>query len=310
MGVSQNTALHQTIGMTLAPDLLRRYELAALPEAVMTSDMAQAPEKTGMKLIEAHVPDLYSFKSIAYIAIYSLVPLILAHLINLISWWAPLVSTAAWDILAFYLMSRMSRNAEKIRERYRTKYSDRAYQQFFYRYVVPVFATCTIGFLVILAVENNRFLPALYPYDHALYQTLSPWWIFVPVGIFLLVFSLMALRTSINGGFDRDTELFLYIIHPEKSFPIQGGMYQYVRHAHYAEGIWMGIALAFLAQNWMGFIMASMVFLECYGIARAEDEELIRRYGASFETYVRSKPMFFPRLKDLGGLVKLVLTGL
>jgi len=70
----------------------------------------------------------------------------------------------------------------------------------------------------------------------------------------------------------------------------------------------MGIALAFLAQNWMGFIMAFMVLLECYGIARAEDKELIRRFGASFETYVRSKPMFFPRLKDLGGLAKLVLT--
>jgi protein-S-isoprenylcysteine O-methyltransferase Ste14 len=72
----------------------------------------------------------------------------------------------------------------------------------------------------------------------------------------------------------------------------------------------MGIALAFLAQNWMGFIMVFMVFLECYAIARVEDEELIRRYGASFETYVRGKPMFFPRLKDLGSFVKLVLAGL
>jgi hypothetical protein len=70
-----------------------------------------------------------------------------------------------------------------------------------------------------------------------LYQTLSPWWLLMPVGIVLLFFSLLALRKSINGGFDSDTELFLYIIHPEKSFPIQGGMYQYVRHAHYAEGI-------------------------------------------------------------------------
>jgi len=275
----------------------------------MTIDMAQAPEKTGMKLVEAHVPDLYSFKSIVYVAACFLGPLVLAHLINLTSWWAPPVSAVAWNTLAFYLMSRMPRNAEKIQERYRTKYGDGAYQQFFYRYVVPVFAPCTVGFLMILAVEDNRFLPALYPYGHVLYQTLSPWWVFVPIGFALLVFSLLALRKSINGGFDRDTELFLYIIHPEKSFPIQGGIYQFVRHAHYAEGIWMGIALAFLAQNWMGFIMASMVFLECYGIARAEDEELIRRYGASFEAYARSKPMFFPRLKDLGGLVELVLTG-
>jgi protein-S-isoprenylcysteine O-methyltransferase Ste14 len=275
----------------------------------MTSGMAQAPEKTGMKLIEAYVPGVYSFKSIVYIAVCFLAPLVLAHLINLTGWWAPLVSAAAWNTLAFYLMSRMSRNAEKIRDRYRTEYGDRAYQQFFYRYVVPASGACTVGLLMILAVENNRFLPALYPYGHVLYQTLSPWWIFVPAGIVLLVFSLLALRKSINGGFDRDTELFLYIIHPEKSFPIEGGMYEYVRHAHYAEGIWMGIALAFLAQNWMGFIMAAMVWLECYGIARAEDEELIRRYGASFQAYVRSKPMFFPTLKNLGGLVKLILSG-
>jgi protein-S-isoprenylcysteine O-methyltransferase Ste14 len=162
---------------------------------------------------------------------------------------------------------------------------------------------------MILAVENSRFLPALYPYPHVLYQTLSPWWLFVPVGIILLVFSVLAMRTSINGGFDRDTEFFLYIIHPEKSFPIQGGMYQYVRHAHYAQGVWMGIALALLAQNWMGLILAFMVFVECYAVARAEDEELIRRYGVSFETYVKSTPMFFSRLKDLGSLVRLVLTG-
>ncbi|MBN1316225.1 MAG: hypothetical protein JXA42_12175 [Anaerolineales bacterium] len=162
---------------------------------------------------------------------------------------------------------------------------------------------------MIPAVENNRFLPALYPYDHVLYKTLSPWFILIPIGIVLFIFSLQSLRKSINGGFDRDTELFLYIIHPEKSFPIQGGIYQYIRHAHSAEGIWMGIGLAFLAQNWMGFIMTFMLILECYGIARAEDEELIRRYGASFETYARIKPMLFPRLKDLGALVKLVLIG-
>jgi protein-S-isoprenylcysteine O-methyltransferase Ste14 len=275
----------------------------------MTRATAQAPQKTGMKLVEAYVPGLYSFKSVVYVALCFVGPLVLAHRINLIGWWAPLLSTAAWDALAFYLMSSMSRNAERIRQRYRTQFGDRAYQQFFYRYVVPAAAPATIGFVVILAVENNRFLPALYPYDHVLYQALSPWWIFVPVGIVLLAFSLVALRTSINGGFDRDTELFLYIIHPEKSFPIEGGMYQYVRHAHYAEGIWMGIALAFLAQNWMGFVLAGMVCLECYGIARVEDAELIRRYGAPFETYARSKPMFFPRLKELGGLVKLVLTG-
>jgi len=275
----------------------------------MRLDAANAPEKTGMKLIQEYVPGLYSLKSIAYIAICFFAPLVPTHLINRIGWWAPLVSAAAWNGLAFYLMSRMSRNAESIRERYMARYGDRAYQQFFYRSVVPVFSPCMIPFLMVLAVGNSPFLPSLYPYDGALYRTLLAWWILAPIGVMLFSFSVWAMRKSINGGFDRDTELFLYIIHPEKSFPIQGGMYQYVRHAHYAEGIWMTIAAAFLAQNGMGFVMAAMFVLPYYAIARAEDKELIRRYGASFETYVKSKPMFFPRLRDLGGLVKLVLSG-
>ena len=45
------------------------------------------------------------------------------------------------------------------------------------------------------------------------------------------------------------------------------------------------------------------------GMKLIEDKELIRRYGATFETYVKSKPMFFPRLRDLGSLVRLVLSG-
>jgi hypothetical protein len=275
----------------------------------MRSDAANAPEKAGMRLIEEYVPGLYSVRSIAYMVVCFLVPVVPAHLINRIGWWSPLISAAAWNVLAFYLMSRMSWNAESIRQRYLARYGDRAYQQFFYRYVVPVFAPCTIPFLMILAVGNSQFVPSLYPYEHVLYRMLSPWWVFVPVGVLLLTFSVWAMRKSINGGFDRDTELFLYIIHPEKSFPVQGGMYQYVRHAHYAEGIWMGIGAAFLAQDWMGFLIAFLFVLPYYGIARAEDRELIRRYGASFETYVRSKPMFFPRLKDLGSLVRLVLSG-
>ena len=275
----------------------------------MRSDAANTPGKTGMKLIKEHVPSLYSLRSITYILICTLAPVVLAHLVNRIGWWAPLVSAAAWNALAFYLMSRMSWNAESIRERYLARYGDRAYEQFFYCYVVPVFSPCMIPFLMILAVENSRLVPPLYPYDHVLYRTLSPWWLFVPLGVFLLAFSVWAMRKSINGGFDRDTELFLYIIHPEKSFPIQGGMYQYVRHAHYAEGIWMAIGAAFLAQNWMGFLMAFMFLLPYYGIARAEDKELIRRHGASFETYVKSKPMFLPRLRDVGSLVRLVLSG-
>ena len=71
----------------------------------------------------------------------------------------------------------------------------------------------------------------------------------------------------------------------------------------------MGIGAAFLAQNWMGFVVALLFFFLYCAIAREEDKELIRWYGTWFEAYVRSKPMFFPRLRDLRNLVKLVFNG-
>ena len=151
----------------------------------MSSNGADAPGKTGMRLIEEHVPSLYSLRGIATIAACFLAPIVLAHLINRIGWWAPLISAAAWNGLAFYLMARMPQNAESIRERYLARYGDRAYERFFYRYVVPVFSPCMIPFLMILAVGNGRFVPPLYPYDHVLYRTLPPWWLFVPAGVFL-----------------------------------------------------------------------------------------------------------------------------
>jgi predicted membrane chloride channel (bestrophin family) len=62
-----------------------------------------SPRKTGMGLIEEHVPGLYSLRSNAYIAGCFLVPIVLAHLINQIGWWTPLISAAAWNVLAFSL---------------------------------------------------------------------------------------------------------------------------------------------------------------------------------------------------------------
>ena len=41
--------------------------------------------------------------------------IVLAHLINQIGWWMALISAAAWNVRAFYLMPRVSWDAERIR---------------------------------------------------------------------------------------------------------------------------------------------------------------------------------------------------
>ncbi len=116
-------------------------------------------------------------------------------------------------------------------------------------------------------------------------------------------------RDSVNGGFTLETELFLYIIYPEKTKKLQKGLYQYIRHPHYASGIYMCFGFALLSQNLMALILALLFAISYYFIAQAEDKELIIRFGLSFETYVGSKPCFLPHFKDLSSFLKLIFTG-
>jgi len=267
-------------------------------------------EKSGMEILKEYIPEIKSIKMLFIMGAPIIGLLIFTYIFNLIDWWAPLVLMLLSSIITFYLMSILPKNAEKIRKKYINKYGDLAYRKFFYRHIIPILAPASVIEIMILMVKNNEFIPSLVPYgDHILYQPLIPWQVSLPVGLFILIFAILMARRSINGGFDADTELYLYIIYPEKSRKIQGGTYQYIRHAHYAHGVYLAISFAFLSQNIMGFILTFIFIVTSYFISRFEDRELERRYGESFKEYIKSKPMFFPKIKELGSFFKLVFTG-
>ncbi len=256
------------------------------------------------------MPEIISIKTISLIVISNGIVFVLIHFLNMIDWWIPLLIAIIANVLTYWGMSRVSHNAEKIRVHYRNKYKNRAYAKFFYHYIIPLIPSNMAVFFLIIVVENNKFLPMFYP-DYGtniLYQSILPWQLAFPLGIFLIGLYPLMSRDAVNGGFSIDTELFLYIIYPEAAKKLQGGVYQYIRHPHYAEGIYMCFGFAFLSQNIIAFVIAIMFFVSYYGIARSEDKELVRRYGSAFEDYVKSTPCFVPRVKDFYLFMILIFT--
>lgn len=268
-------------------------------------------KKSGIEILKEYYPGIFGPKFMIIQAMYFLLIMVLIYFLNKIAWWAPLLIQIPLAIIIPVLsLGLASKNAEKLREKYRKKYGDKAYPKFFNRYIYWMMVPIMIAFINIAIVYSNYIFPSMYHFgDNILYQALMPWWICIPIAIGLFIFAGLLNRGSINGGFDIDTEMFLYIIYPEKAKHIEGGVYNYVRHAHYSQGPYMAIALALLANSLTGFILAFMSIIGIYFVAKIEDYELIRRYGDSHEEYVKNKPMFFPKFKDIKGYMKLILTG-
>ncbi len=265
-------------------------------------------DKSGIDLLKEYMPEITNVKTILLMIFPTVIILFLVYFLNMVDWWAPLLVGIAINVLAYWTMSRITRNAEKIRESYRNKYGAEAYGKFFYHYLIPAIPPNMLVWFLIIMVENNNFFPMFYPSynNNLLYQTIIPWQLAFPLAIFLLALYPLMSRDSVNGGFTLDTELFLYIIYPDKAKKLQGGLYQYIRHPHYASGIYMCFGFVVLSQNLIALILALLFAINYYFVAQSEDKELIRRYGSSFETYVKNKPHFLPQLKDLNSFFRLL----
>lgn len=266
---------------------------------------------SGIDILKEYMPEITSIKTLLPIIISTGIVLVLVHFLNMIDWWVPLLVAIIINVLAYWTMARISQNAEQIHKTYHNKYKNRAYAKFFYYYLIPAIPPNMTVFYIIIMVENNTFLPMIYPSyeNNILYQSIIPWQLAFPLGIFLIGLYPLMSRKAVNGGFALDTELFLYIIYPEKAKKLQGGVYQYLRHPHYAEGIYMCFGFAFLSQNIIAFIFAFMFYVSYYFIAQSEDKELIRRYGPSFEEYVKNTPRFLPKLNEMIPFLNLIFFG-
>jgi protein-S-isoprenylcysteine O-methyltransferase Ste14 len=74
------------------------------------------------------------------------------------------------------------------------------------------------------------------------------------------------------------------------------GIYRRVRHPRYLASV-LALAMCALVSNYLAIYVLLVAFVPViYVVARLEERELLDRFGAAYESYRRTTPMFIPRI--------------
>jgi len=71
---------------------------------------------------------------------------------------------------------------------------------------------------------------------------------------------------------------------------VKHGMYAAVRHPLYLGWAMMYVAGMFFAQHWLIVVLGALGIACLYLVSMQEDEELVARFGTTYEEYARSVP--------------------
>ena len=210
-------------------------------------------------------------------------------------------------LLVFYFIS-MVNDSEKIREKYRKKYNKLAGQHFWYNYLAYINPIVSASFYFPILLKTDYFFPAIISLpSHFITNSMFPYYIVLPIGISLIIISLLIRRFS--GDYGIVTDSYLYMIYPEKGRLITEGMYKYIRNPQYlCRGI-MAIGFGFIANNIIAVLVGFIHFLSYLAIIPAEDKELIRRFGTEFESYKKNVPAFLPKYGNWKKFIKFIFIG-
>jgi hypothetical protein len=209
--------------------------------------------------------------------------------VDFFAWYAPLTSQLIIAGLCTVLAYMHMKNAQK----YREKYGECAYRYFFFRFIVPIFAT---GY----ALEIHPLLIKGEP--------LLPLWAALVMGVFLLLFRPLTLIHIKRAGFDNIGHGFgIYTIYPEEGPRIFSEIYSYIRHPMYLGSFCVALGFAFLRNSVIALATAFIFLVPILVEIRLEDHELIIRGGDNHRNYILSTGALFPR--DIRGFFKLLFLG-
>ena len=193
------------------------------------------------------------------------------------AWYAPLVSQSLVAVLCTGLAFAHMKNAEK----YREKYDKRAYRNFFFHFIVPIFATWYAMMFHPLLVGGEPILP---------------FWTAVVVGVFFWSIRPLTTIHITRAGFDNIGHGFgIYTVYPEKGPRVSSEIYSYIRHPMYMGSFCAALGFAFLRNNAIALLTALIFLIPTLVEIRLEDNEMIRRTGEKHREYVENTGALFPR---------------
>jgi len=211
-------------------------------------------ERIGKKILIEKLPDL-TIPHKAFLA-YGFQFLILFLLfvffwwISSFVWYGALIGISILSFFATFPLIVFTRNIEKIRDKYRKKYKDLAYQKIWYRYFIYIVPASYSSLWFIILLKTDYFLPAVISLPEN-FMTISilPIYFALSLGIIITIFGFLVGRPS--GGFDVDIDCYIYLVYPEESRKIEGGFYQFIRHPRYLSRGLVGLGLAVIANCWI-----------------------------------------------------------
>lgn len=222
--------------------------------------------------------------TILYILSLIGVVIVYFYFLNQIAYFMPIVTQAVMSIIVVLIGYVHTKRAED----YRDKYGGLAYQKYFYHYIIPLLVTWYAIFFHPLFITGENLLPI---------------WLALILGVlFFIMFVLVSIHIE-KAGFSVITHgMDLYSIFPEEATIVRGEIYGYVRHPLYLSLTFGCFALAFIANNYIAFILAFIQLIPCVVMGKVEDAELIKREGKGHREYIQSTAILFPFRRILGFL--------
>jgi len=260
--------------------------------------IVKTEDKTGVEIFFEYAPSLKRWQNAVLTYLYQI--LIFVVLI-VFFWWisslflygaiiGQLVITFSLTIPYVYVI----KNVDKIREAYRTKYDILAYQYFYYRFIIYIPPFGNASAILPFLLKTDYFLPSIISLpSHFITQDIFPYYSSIPISILFIILGVLIRKPS--GGYDVDIQLLVYLIFPEKSRKITGGIYDYIRHPQYMGEGFIIIGVGIFANNLLALIVSLIHFLAYIPIIRIEDSELIKRFGMDFKKYQNRVPALFPK---------------
>ena len=199
----------------------------------------------------------------------------------------------------------ITKNSEKIREKYLKKYNKLAAQKLWFHYetyTIP-FLSSSLYFPLILI--NYDFIPNIISLQpHFLTNSLFPFYISIPIGILIIIIGVKIKRPS--GGFGEIVESYIYLIYPDESKLLKDGKYQYIRHPRYLGRAAIAIGLAIIANNLLAVFVAAIHAGTFWSMIPYEEYELSRRFGDEFKSYKEKVPALIPRYGNWKKFIKYI----
>jgi len=152
---------------------------------------------------------------LSHIIIFILVMVFFWWISSTISIGAIIVQLIVSTFLSIYFIY-IAKNGDKIRVKYREKYGKLAGQKYWFSYQFPTMPFISAAYYFPLLLINYDFLPVIVKMPpHFINASIFPYYVSLPLGIFIIVFGFMMKRPS--GGYGTDYDNYIYTIFPEKS---------------------------------------------------------------------------------------------